>query len=534
MSIMKRLRLAVLLAIAVARSTVAAEPPRMLAKPAEANAVWTSGTYAYDGSADIITIGADTYRYDLDGRLVLAAIQTPTTITQQFVYDALGNLTSVDNTPGVDLSIPVNPATNQVNNGASTGNVASAVYDEAGNQTQRNADSYVYTYDGTAMVTRLIASSRNERYLYDADDQRIAYVNSNASGYRWRYTVRDADGRFVREYTDDVAGTQHTWHWTQDYVYASSRLVGSFLATGTVEARRNFHLDHLGTPRLTTAADGTVLSQQKLLPFGEEAPGSTADKSQTVRFTGHERDYASGSDENDLDYMHARYYAPKMGRFLSVDPVVNMKESVSTPQLWNRYAYAVNNPAQRVDLDGRWATWIFRVHQAAIDTSLSFVDESRREVLRSAQERVDIDQMNQYKHACRLPGQPVEEARAKAQAFVDTSMEKAIEHELKGDTEMAMEHLGAAIHTLQDATSPTHAGYQVFDPSWSVRSRQMRDHVVPELHDPGVSFGTGRSMNDVTFRAWVYFANRVGLPVPNTPLSNTAPDPSSHTLIEVP
>ncbi|MBV8818433.1 MAG: RHS repeat-associated core domain-containing protein [Acidobacteriaceae bacterium] len=245
----------------------------------------------------------------------------------------------------------MNPATNQVNNGAGTGNVASAVYDEAGNQTHRNADSYVYTYDGTAMVTRLTASSRNERYLYDADDQRIAYVNSNASGYRWRYTVRDADGRFVREYTDDIAGTQHTWHWTQDYVYASSRLVGSFLATGTVEARRNFHLDHLGTPRLTTAADGTVLSQQKLLPFGEEAPGSTADKSQTVRFTGHERDYASGSDQNDLDYMHARYYAPKMGRFLSVDPANSA--SPTRPQSWNRYSYAANDPLNSADPDGR-------------------------------------------------------------------------------------------------------------------------------------------------------------------------------------
>ena len=64
-------------------------------------------------------------------------------------------------------------------------------------------------------------------------------------------------------------------------------------------------------------------------------------------FTGHERDAVN------LDYMHARSYLPWTGRFLSVDPVMDVESNVSSPQGWNRYAYARNNPVLRVDPDGR-------------------------------------------------------------------------------------------------------------------------------------------------------------------------------------
>jgi hypothetical protein len=83
---------------------------------------------------------------------------------------------------------------------------------------------------------------------------------------------------------------------------------------------------------------------------------------------------------------------------------VNVKASVPRPQLWNRYTYAANNPMKLVDRDGKWASIVFHVYQDAIDKSLPFVDKNRRAVLRSAQERVDLDQTNQYEHAMSLPG----------------------------------------------------------------------------------------------------------------------------------
>jgi uncharacterized protein RhaS with RHS repeats len=51
--------------------------------------------------------------------------------------------------------------------------------------------------------------------------------------------------------------------------------------------------------------------------------------------------------------MHARYYNPQWGRFLSVDPVLDVKGAIRKPQAWNRYSYVMNNPVRYTDPDGR-------------------------------------------------------------------------------------------------------------------------------------------------------------------------------------
>ena len=67
--------------------------------------------------------------------------------------------------------------------------------------------------------------------------------------------------------------------------------------------------------------------------------------------TGKERDAESG-----LDYFGARYYAPRMGRFMSPDwsaqeePVPYAK--LDDPQTLNLYSYIRNNPLTGVDADG--------------------------------------------------------------------------------------------------------------------------------------------------------------------------------------
>jgi RHS repeat-associated protein len=110
------------------------------------------------------------------------------------------------------------------------------------------------------------------------------------------------------------------------------------------ERRIHFHLDHLGTPRLITGSGGARISARTFHPFGDEI---TAPDTEPLKFTGHERDV------NGLDYMHARYYDAKWGRFLSVDPEMSPARNLRVPQRWNRYAYALNSPITRFDPDGR-------------------------------------------------------------------------------------------------------------------------------------------------------------------------------------
>jgi hypothetical protein len=51
--------------------------------------------------------------------------------------------------------------------------------------------------------------------------------------------------------------------------------------------------------------------------------------------------------------MHARSYNPTVERFLSVDPALDLKRTLPSPQLWNRYTYVANNPLRYIDPDGR-------------------------------------------------------------------------------------------------------------------------------------------------------------------------------------
>ena len=100
--------------------------------------------------------------------------------------------------------------------------------------------------------------------------------------------------------------------------------------------------DALGSVRVVFDQSGGVIARADYLPFGEEvfAPGPMP----AERFTGQTRDGEAG-----LDYLHARTFSPRLGRFTAVDPVA---PSLGAPQQWNRYTYVTNSPMAFVDPSG--------------------------------------------------------------------------------------------------------------------------------------------------------------------------------------
>jgi RHS repeat-associated protein len=85
-----------------------------------------------------------------------------------------------------------------------------------------------------------------------------------------------------------------------------------------------------------------------------ETTGATERSLTALKYIGHERDSVMGNEFTDtLDYMHARYYSASVGRFLSVDPALDLKKTLPSPQAWNRYAYVRNNPLRYIDPDRR-------------------------------------------------------------------------------------------------------------------------------------------------------------------------------------
>ena len=105
-----------------------------------------------------------------------------------------------------------------------------------------------------------------------------------------------------------------------------------------------FAWDHLGTVRLVSNQDRTMLDRHDYEPFGVELTPFTDQADLSHRFTGHERDLQTG-----YDYMHYRFYGSNMGRFLKPD---NIPGTLTDPQSWNLYAYVRNNPILLNDPSG--------------------------------------------------------------------------------------------------------------------------------------------------------------------------------------
>ena len=99
------------------------------------------------------------------------------------------------------------------------------------------------------------------------------------------------------------------------------------------------HRDHLKTIRLISNASGAQSERANYTPYGSQFPGLLQSKG----FIGEKFDPETG-----LQYLHARYYDPVLGRFLTPDDWDPNKEGVGT----NRYAYAWNDPVNKSDANG--------------------------------------------------------------------------------------------------------------------------------------------------------------------------------------
>jgi RHS repeat-associated protein len=304
---------------------------------------WSSGTYAYDGAGNVKAVGSDYYVYDAAGRLITGSAdkqRSGTDSYQSYTYDPFGNRLTASTTgtscmDGCGVPTTVD-AFNHVTNHSTS-------YDGAGNLLQFDGSNYAY--DGAGMISRasIPASGYDAQYIYTADDERIAIYTG---GGQWRFTVRDLDGKVIREVTASQLPSGTTWTWNRDHVFRDGLLLASVLPGTT----RHYHLDHLGSPRLVTDENHRKIGVYAYYPFGDEVNLGLQEPlaPDAIQFTGQERD-----NSLSLDYMHARYYSSSMGRFLSMDPALDFEKTLPNPQMWNRYAYVVNNPIRFTDPDGR-------------------------------------------------------------------------------------------------------------------------------------------------------------------------------------
>jgi hypothetical protein len=105
-------------------------------------------------------------------------------------------------------------------------------------------------------------------------------------------------------------------------------------------------------------------------------------------------------------------------------------------------------------------------------------------------------------------GQSRADARRMANSFIRSNICIARRLAAQGYRRQAMYYLSRAIHTLQDSTSPPHAGFAV---AWEDNFFEVIDHIphyFGEMFDPGAD----SVADELTLRAWQYFTGELEMP----------------------
>lgn len=125
-----------------------------------------------------------------------------------------------------------------------------------------------------------------------------------------------------------------------------TRTVTYYPAAGAMRINSTLYYilkDHLGSASVITDSSGTILGEQRYYPFGETRL-TTGTIYTDKLFTGQREMAGLG-----IYHYQARFYSPKLGRFLSPDTLI---PGVSNPQAWNRYSDVQNNPVAHNDPTG--------------------------------------------------------------------------------------------------------------------------------------------------------------------------------------
>ena len=317
----------------------------------------------YDSYGNIITqynhgTGAsqyDTFTYDALQRLTKSEVTMGdgTSVGIDYSYDTVGNLLKkTDYSINSNTAYTYNTGTNQVASVVLANNqTANFSYDNKGNQ-----------------VSRTVGSSSPETFIYNVMNKPTQIQRFNATvnlfyDANWsRYKqVREVDGKTITtHYIDKLYEVEMDGSTTTATSYISD--VAVLVEEGSHKTIRFTHRDRLGSATTFLDHNNRVTAYRYYDPFGKPRVGDGSlmreygmsarlannllDSDMATRrgFTDHEH-----LDEVEIIHMNGRVYDYNLGRFLSVDPII---QGVGNSQGINPYSYVMNNPLAGTDPTG--------------------------------------------------------------------------------------------------------------------------------------------------------------------------------------
>ena len=308
-------------------------------------------SYEYDPAGNILKVAdaadGDTqcYGYDYLSRMTSAitpangdcrstVLGGPAPYSLSWTFDKTGNRSSETRT-GTDgkstTSIYAYPAAGQPQphtlRSVTTGTkVDSYGYDQSGNTTSRKGQTL--EWDAEGQLAKVTENGKTTSFVYDASGDRI--IRRDATG-----TTLYLGATEVHLSTGDVLSAVR-------YYTHSGHVVAVRDNTGKLNW---LTADKNDTGQLAIDSDTQAVQRRLITPYGDLRGAAPPNWPGEHGFVNGINDPSTG-----LVHLGAREYDQSLGRFISVDPVIDEMD----PQQLNGYAYGNNSPVTYADPDGEW------------------------------------------------------------------------------------------------------------------------------------------------------------------------------------
>ncbi len=306
--------------------------------------------YSYDDSDRLTSLsqGSEVVQFGYDDTNHRTHLVLPNGITMDYNYDAVGQLIDItykhgNGSPMGSLSYKYDEAGMRI---SQTGTFASqklpgttsqdSVFDANNRQTEFNGSTLHYDANGN------LTSDGTNTYMWNARNQLTQISDGANVSMTFSY---DSIGRRVAKKVGASAAIQYLYDHATAVQEIEGGVTNSILAgpeiderfaRNDVKGRTYFVTDALGSTLALADASGEVVQRYRYDPYGVvEAEDSSL--TNPYQFSGRE------VDSKALYYYRARYYFPRLGRFLSEDPLAFGSERV------NFYTYVGDDPISRVD-----------------------------------------------------------------------------------------------------------------------------------------------------------------------------------------
>ncbi|MFJ8959158.1 RHS repeat-associated core domain-containing protein [Lentzea sp. NPDC102401] len=218
-----------------------------------------------------------------------------------------------------------------------------------------------------SVTTKTPSDTKTETYAYDATGNTTQRSGQTLDWDAEGNLVKITEGAQVTEFVHGVNGGRLIRRdGTSITLYLDGQELRLVKATGKLEPTRYYEHggdvvavrdgkgiswltgDHQGTSQIAINTGDLTVTKRRQLPFGG-ARGPATSFPGEKGFVGGTIDSAAG-----LTQIGARAYDVTMGRFLSVDPVVDPNDA----QQMHGYTYSANDPITKFDPTGLWWEWV--------------------------------------------------------------------------------------------------------------------------------------------------------------------------------